>query len=112
MATACAKDGTLLYCGTPNTDMCNQGYVCVGWVDPMTGVLDAYCPLVNEADICDVDFDPGHCVGNVAHTCMGAHGPNDPPTAPGYYHDFDCKASHGASSVCIQDAGAAPMCTL
>ena len=75
----------------------------------MTGILDACCPMQNEADICDVDFDLAHCVGNVAHACMEAHGPNDPPTAPGHYQDFDCKALHGASSLCIQDAG--PTCT-
>ncbi len=112
VVTAC-QDGVTLYCQLGETEPCNPGYVCVEWVDPSTHVLDAYCAMEGETDICDPDYDSSSCQGNVAHECIGVAGPNDPPTAPGHYQDFDCVALYGAESVCmVDDVTAHPTCTM
>lgn len=113
VVTACQGDGTILYCQLGETDTCNPGYVCVEWVDPETHVLDAYCPMTGETAICDPDFDSGTCQGDVAHACLGSVGPNDPPTAPGHFQDFDCVMLYGAGSTCMIDgATQQPVCTM
>lgn len=113
VSTACQPDGTIIYCQLGETESCNPGYVCVDWVDPGTSVLDAYCPMQGETEICDPDYDFGTCQNDVAHQCLGSPGRNDPPTAPGHYQDFDCVALYGAQSMCIIDADTSrPICTM
>ncbi|MFO0548647.1 MAG: hypothetical protein U0271_09680 [Polyangiaceae bacterium] len=113
VVTACAADGSVTYCQQGESDTCNPGYVCVEWVDPETHVLDAYCPMMGETEICDPDVDHGTCQGNSAHPCLGVVGPNSPPTSPGHYETFDCVALNGAGSTCSIDAATLqPYCTV